>query len=92
MEPVLDNSASQQKNQKESESVYQKTVFFIRNLGFVEPTAARRISLEETLRFERIHEETYRRFGFEIVFVAPGSVSERVAVVKTALERLRIQL
>jgi predicted ATPase len=75
-----------------SQGVYQKTVFFVRNLGYIEPTAVRRISFEETLRFERIHEETYRRFGFEIMFVAPGSVSERVAAIKTALERLGVQL
>lgn len=75
-----------------SQGFHQKTVFFVRNLGFIEPTAARRISLEETLRFERIHEATYRRFGFEIVLVAPGTVSERVAAIKTALELLATQL
>ncbi|HTQ57985.1 MAG TPA: AAA family ATPase [Bryobacteraceae bacterium] len=67
------------------ESVYQKRVFFIRNLGFVTPTEARRISFEETVRFEKIHEETYRRFGFELVAVGPGSVAERVGVIKAAI-------
>ena len=43
-----------------TEAIFQKRVFFIRNLGFITPTEARRISFEETLRFERIHEETYR--------------------------------
>lgn len=65
-----------------TEAIYQKRVFFIRNLGFVTPTEARRISFEETLHFERIHEETYRSFGFEIVSVAAGSVAERVAAIK----------
>jgi predicted ATPase len=64
------------------EAAYQKPVFFIRNLGFITPTEARRISFEETLRFERIHEETYRSFGFEIVPVFGGSVAERVAAIK----------
>src|SRR5947209_17580256 len=41
------------------EAIYQQRVFFIRNLGFIKPTEARRISFEETVRFERIHEETY---------------------------------
>jgi predicted ATPase len=68
-----------------SEAVFQERVFFIRNLGFITPTEARRISFEETLRFERIHEETYRNFGFEIVSVEPGSLSERVAAIKAAL-------
>ena len=68
-----------------TEGIFQRRVFFIRNLGFVTPTEARRISFEETLRFERIHEETYRKFGFELVFVEPGSVSERVAAIKASL-------
>jgi hypothetical protein len=38
-------------------------VFFIRNLGFMRPTEARRISFQEALRFEPIHEEVYRRFA-----------------------------
>ena len=68
-----------------SEAIYQNRVFFIRNLGFVTPTEARRISLEETVRFERIHEETYRDFGFELVSVEPGSLAERVSVIKAAI-------
>ena len=65
-----------------TEAVYQEHAFFIRNLGFITSTEARRISFEETLRFERIHEETYRSFGFEIVSIAAGSVAERVAAIK----------
>jgi predicted ATPase len=67
-------------------NIYQKRVFFTRNLGFVRPTEARRISFEESLRFERIHEETYRSFGFEIFFIEPGSLLNRVAAIKMALE------
>src|SRR5579872_1010790 len=37
-----------------AERIYQKRVFFIRSLGFVTPTEARRISFEETVRFEKI--------------------------------------
>ena len=69
----------------ETEAIFQKRVFFIENLGFVAPTAARRISFEEALRFERIHEETYRKFGFEIVSVEPGSLLDRVAAIKAAI-------
>jgi predicted ATPase len=64
------------------EAIYQKRVFFIRNLGFITPTEARQISFEETLRFEKIHEDTYRDFGFELVFVEPGSVIERAGIIK----------
>ena len=67
------------------EAVFQNRVFFIRNLGFVTPTEARRISFEDTVRFEKIHEETYRNFGFELVSVEPGSLAERVSVIKAAI-------
>ena len=67
------------------EAIYQNRVFFIRNLGFVTPTDARRISFEETVRFEKIHEETYRQFGFELVSIEPRSVLERVSIIKAAI-------
>jgi predicted ATPase len=68
----------------QKEAIYERRVFFVRNLGFVTPTEARRITFEETLRFEKIHEETYRDFGFELVSVAPGSLLERVSIIKAA--------
>jgi predicted ATPase len=67
------------------EAIYERRVFFIRNLGFVTPTEARRISFEETVRFEKIHEETYREFGFELVSVEAGSLVERVSFIKAAI-------
>jgi len=67
------------------ESIYERRVFFIRNLGFITPTDARRISFEETVRFEKIHEETYRDFGFELVPVEPASLMERVSIIKAAI-------
>jgi predicted ATPase len=67
------------------EAIYQPRVFFIRNLGFVTPTEVWRISLEETLRFEKIHEETYRDFGFELISVEPGSLEERISMIKAAV-------
>jgi predicted ATPase len=63
------------------EGIYETRVFFVRNLGFITPTSARRISYGDSLRFERIHEETYRARGFEIVDVAPDSVAERTAAI-----------
>jgi predicted ATPase len=71
----------------EKEEIYQRQVFFLRNLGFVTPTQARRISFEETVRFEKIHEETYRNLGFEPVFVEPGNLPERVRLIKAAAAR-----
>jgi len=67
------------------EAIYQERAFFIKNLGFITSTEARRISFEDALRFERIHEETYRNFGFEIVFVEAGNLLDRVAAIKAAL-------
>jgi len=67
------------------EAIYQPRVFFIRNLGFITPTEARRITFEETVRFEKIHEEAYWDFGFELISVEPGSLAERVSIIKEAI-------
>jgi len=67
------------------QAIYEKKVFFIRNLGFIAPTDVRRISFEQALRFERIHENSYRDSGFEIVYVEPGKLLDRVAAIKAAL-------
>ncbi len=68
----------------EREGVYQRRVFFIRNLGFVTPTEARRISFEDSLRFEAIHAEVYRRLGYELVDVPPASVEDRLDLIAGA--------
>ena len=67
------------------EEIYENRVFFIRNLGFITPTDVRRITFEETVRFEKIHEETYRAFGFELASIEPGSIPERVSRIKAAI-------
>lgn len=66
--------------------LFDPRVFFIRNLGFITPTSARRISFEESLRFERMHEDAYRAHGFELVFIEPGTVAERAAAILAALQ------
>ncbi|WP_174534649.1 AAA family ATPase [Micromonospora chalcea] len=68
---------------------YERTAFFVRHQGFVEATAARRITFEESLVFERIHELTYREAGFDLVDVPAGPLVSRVAAIKEAVERLR---
>jgi predicted ATPase len=62
--------------------IYEPTVFFIRNQGHVEATAARRISFEESLVFERTHETVYRELGFTLVEVPPAPLPERVGVIR----------
>jgi predicted ATPase len=46
---------------------------------------AKQISFEETVRFEKTHEETYRDSGFELVSVEPRSLVERVSIIKAAV-------
>jgi len=72
-----------------AEGVYETTVFFIRHQGFVETTAARRISFEDSLVFEQLHEQTYRDLGFDLVEVPAGPLTDRVAVVQQTAEQLR---
>jgi predicted ATPase len=47
----------------------------------VERTAARRITLADALTFERIHEDTYRELGFELVEVPAAPLPARMAVI-----------
>jgi len=71
-------------NRIQKEAIYQNQVLFIRNLGFITPTEARRITFDETLRFEKIHEATYRNFGFELISIEPASLSDRISLIKQA--------
>jgi predicted ATPase len=69
------------------EKIFESQVFLIQNLGFITATAARRISFEESLCFDKIHEDAYRNFGFELVFIPPGTVPERAVTIKRAATR-----
>ncbi len=61
--------------------VYERAVFFVRPLGFIVPTAARRISYRESLDFERLHEAAYLEHGFQIIEVGAPSVAERAMLI-----------
>ena len=61
--------------------IFDHRVLFVRPIGFIEPTAARRISYQESLAFEQVHESEYLRLGFEIVDVPAGPVSERAGMI-----------
>ncbi|MEW9548137.1 AAA family ATPase [Nonomuraea sp. NPDC050783] len=65
--------------------VYERTVLFVENLGFVTPTEARRITFEDALRFERVHRDAYTSLGYDCVPIAPGPLPARVAEVETRL-------
>jgi predicted ATPase len=62
--------------------IYEPTVFFIRNQGSVQATPARQISFEDSLIFERLHEQVYRDLGFQLVEVPVGPLADRVALVR----------
>jgi predicted ATPase len=71
--------------------LFERVVFFVRNLGFCEPTAARRISLADALVLERLHEETYREFGYDLIDVPAGRISDRISLIKDVIVRCRRQ-
>jgi predicted ATPase len=51
----------------------------------VAPTEARRISFDDALRFEHVHAETYRAFGFDLVPIDAAPLEQRVEAIKRAL-------
>lgn len=61
--------------------IYEKSVFLLLPLGFIEPTAARRISYADSIEFGRLHEQVYREHGFDTIEVAPGTVRGRADAV-----------
>ena len=70
------------------DAIFEKHVFFVRHLGFVTHTDARRITFEETVRFEAIHEATYRDLGYELVSIAPAPLLERVSLIKARVREV----
>jgi predicted ATPase len=68
-----------------ADRTYEETVFFIRSQGFIQNTAARKITFEDSLAFERLHEETYRDLGFLLSDIPAGPLEERVALVRRTL-------
>lgn len=67
------------------ERVYERRVLFVQNLGFITPTGARRISFEDSLRFEALHAETYRELGYDCVAIPTAPAPQRLALLKTAI-------
>jgi predicted ATPase len=65
--------------------VYEPAVFFVRNQGFVTPTAARRIGLADSLAFEQVHEQVYAGLGFRLIEVPAGPLAGRVALIAAAV-------
>jgi predicted ATPase len=77
--PALSTAAEQ------AAGLYQPAVFLVRPLGFITPTAARRISYPDSLRFAAIHEDVYREYGFTLIDVPNAPVPDRIAVIEPYL-------
>lgn len=72
-----------------ADQVFEEAVFFVRGLGFITPTAARRISLAEALAFEKVHEQAYAELGFRLIDVPAGPVADRARLVTRAVAASR---
>lgn len=68
-----------------SGGVFERAVFWIQPIGFVTRTAVRKISYAQSLEFERLHEQAYAEYGFDLVPVPPGPVASRAAAVEAAI-------
>jgi predicted ATPase len=66
----------------EREGFYARRVLFVDNLGFMTPTAVRRISFEDSLLFKKVHEEVYRELGYELVRIPRAPLDERVEMIE----------
>ncbi len=62
-------------------ATYQKTVFFIENIGSIKNTHARTISYEDALIFEKIHRVAYTHFGYRLINIPNTSVEARLQLI-----------
>src|SRR5580704_16250920 len=69
----------------EHERVYERRVLFCDLLGFIMPTEARRITLEDSRRFEAVHADVYARYGYELIHLPPADVEARFGAVLAAI-------
>ena len=69
-----------------SECFYEREVFFVRDLGFVERSDARRITYEQSLEFEAVHIAAYEGLGYELVDVPRGTVADRTDLIERAVQ------
>jgi predicted ATPase len=63
------------------DGVYERRVFLVRPIGFVQRTAARRITYQESLEFEQVHRRAYLTHGYELVEIPAGPVTDRATEV-----------
>jgi predicted ATPase len=61
---------------------FERQVLFVELLGFITNTEARRISLEDSIRFEAFHVAAYERLGFTLVRIPPMPLRQRADFVR----------
>ena len=64
---------------------YAGGAFFVADLGFVERTAARRISHSAARAFGQLHAEAYLECGFELIGVPARTVAARADMVESTI-------
>lgn len=69
----------------DAREMFEPRVFFVRLLGFIQKTEARQIGLEDSRRFEAVHETVYRRYGFELEYIQPADIDERIHAVLASI-------
>lgn len=69
------------------ENIYQQQVFFIENLGHCQQTEARKISFEEALRFEKIHETIYQAYDFELLKIPNLTINDRAKMILSVIDQ-----
>jgi predicted ATPase len=69
------------------DGIYQRQVFLIQPIGFIQPTAVRRITLEQSLEFARCHEEVYTEHGYELVAIPAAAALARASMIEEHITR-----
>jgi len=70
---------------------YQKTVFLIEHLDHYQQDDSRPENLETSLEWGRLQEEHYRKLGFNICKIPPGSVEERATAIMQIVHKEQIE-
>ncbi len=70
-----------------ADDIYEAQVFFFDLLGFIAPTAVRRIDLEGARRFEQVHRDAYAEYGYDLVRVPAADPAERSRLVHAHLTK-----
>lgn len=68
----------------EQEKIYEK-VFIIEHQGIIENTSIRVETIEQALSIEKLQEENYRKFGYEVIRVPFDVIANRTNIILSNL-------